>query len=158
MLFFLSLIYNFKDIQFSSVQSLSRVRLFATSWIAARQASLSITNSQSSPRLTPIESVMPSSHLILGRPLLLCPQSRQASESFPMSQLFTWGGHSIGVSASVSVLLMNILDWFPLGLTEIQWPSLWTYSSLVPSSMIWSLLFLILETLSSLDLQDPLTC
>ena len=50
--------------QFSSVQSLSRVRLFVTPWIAARQASLSITNSQSSPRLTSIESVMPSSHLI----------------------------------------------------------------------------------------------
>ena len=59
--------------QLSSVQSLSRVRLFATPWITARQASLSITNSQSSPRLTSIESVMPSSHLILCRPLLLLP-------------------------------------------------------------------------------------
>ena len=58
---------------FSSVQSLSRVRLFATPWIAARQASLSITNSRSSLRLTSIESVMPSSHLILSRPLLLLP-------------------------------------------------------------------------------------
>ena len=60
-------------IQFSSVQSLRRVRLFATPWIAARQASLSITNSWSSLRLTSIESVMPSSHLILGHPLLLLP-------------------------------------------------------------------------------------
>ena len=60
-------------IQFSSVQLLSRVRLFATPWIAARQASLSITISQSSLRLTSIESVMPSSHLILCRPLLLLP-------------------------------------------------------------------------------------
>ena len=59
--------------QFSSVQSLSRVRLFATPRIAARQASLSITNSQSSPRLMSVESVMPSSHLILCRPLLLLP-------------------------------------------------------------------------------------
>ena len=58
---------------FSSVQSLSRVRLFATPWIAARQASLSITNSRSSPKLMSIESVMPSSHLILCRPLLLLP-------------------------------------------------------------------------------------
>ena len=58
---------------FSSVQSLSRVRLFATPWVAARQASLSITNSRSSLRLTSIESVMPSSHLILCRPLLLLP-------------------------------------------------------------------------------------
>ena len=58
-------------VQCSSVQSLSRVRLFATPWIAARQASLSITNSHSSLRLASIESVMPSSHLILCRPLLL---------------------------------------------------------------------------------------
>ena len=57
----------------SSVQSLSHVWLFATPWIAARQASLSITNSQSSLKLTSIESVMPSSHLILGRALLLLP-------------------------------------------------------------------------------------
>ena len=56
-----------------SVQSLSRVRLFATPWIAACQASLSITNSRSSLRLMSIESVMPSSHLILDRPLLLLP-------------------------------------------------------------------------------------
>ena len=62
-------IYN----HFQSVQSLSRVRLFATPWIAARQASLSITNSQSSLRLMSIESVMPSNHLILCRPLLLLP-------------------------------------------------------------------------------------
>ena len=60
-------------VQFSSVQSLSCVRLFATPWITARQASLSITNSQSSPRLTSIKSVMPSSHLILCRPLLFLP-------------------------------------------------------------------------------------
>ena len=57
----------------SSVQSLSRVRLFATPWITAHQASLSITNSQSSLKLTSIESVMPSSHLILCCPLLLLP-------------------------------------------------------------------------------------
>ena len=61
----------FEDI--SSVQSLSHVRLFATPWIAAHQASLSITNSQSSLRLSTIESMMPSSHLILCRPLLLLP-------------------------------------------------------------------------------------
>ena len=60
-------------IQFSSVQLLTRVQLFATPWIAARQASLSITNSRSSLRLTSIESVKPSSHLILCRPLLLLP-------------------------------------------------------------------------------------
>ena len=65
-------LYNY-TIQFSSVQSLSRVWLFATPWITACQASLSITNSESSPRLTSIESVMPSSHLILCCPLLLLP-------------------------------------------------------------------------------------
>ena len=76
-----------------------------TPWIAARQASLSITNSWSSLRFTSIESVMPSSHLILGRPLLLLPpiQSLPASESFPMSQLFAWGVQSTGVSASASL-------------------------------------------------------
>ena len=64
---------NQQNNQIRSDQSLSRVRLFATPWIAARQASLSITNSRSSLRLTSIESVMPSSHLILCRPLLLLP-------------------------------------------------------------------------------------
>ena len=58
---------------FSSVQSLSRVRLFVTPWAAARQASLSITNSRSLLRLMSIESVMPSNHLILCRPLFLLP-------------------------------------------------------------------------------------
>ena len=60
-------------VQFSSVQSLSRVRLFETPWVAARQASLSITNSQSLLKFMPVESVMPSSHLILCHPLLLLP-------------------------------------------------------------------------------------
>ena len=88
---------------FSSVQSLSRVQLFATPWITACQASLSVTNSRSSLRLRSIESVMPSSHLILCRhPLLLLPPILPASESFPMSQLFQWGGQSTGVSASAS--------------------------------------------------------
>ena len=64
---------NLCHYQFSSVQSLSRVRLFATPWIVACQASLSITNSQSSPKLMSIKSVMPSSHLILCHPLLLLP-------------------------------------------------------------------------------------
>ena len=61
------------SVQFSSVQSLSRVWLFATPWTAARQASLSITHSRSLPKLMSIESVMPSSHLIFCRPLLLLP-------------------------------------------------------------------------------------
>ena len=82
-------------LQFSSVQPLSHVRLFATPWLAARQVSLSITNSRSSLRLTSIESVIPSSHLILCRPFSSCPQSLPASESFPMSQLLAWGGQSL---------------------------------------------------------------
>ena len=73
-LYYLSIDYTTQhNTQFSSVHLLSRVRLFATPWIAARQASLSITNSRSSLRLTSIKSVMPSSHLILCRPLLLLP-------------------------------------------------------------------------------------
>ena len=63
-----------RSVQFSSVQSLSHVWLFVTPWITARQASLSITNSQSSPKLMCIKLVMPSSHLILCHPLLLLPQ------------------------------------------------------------------------------------
>ena len=114
--------------EFSSVQLLSRVRLFATPWIAARQAFLTITNSQSSLRLTSIQSVMPSSHLILCRPLLLLPQSLPASESFPMSQLFAWGGQSTGVSPSASFLpkksradlLQNGLVGFPCSPRDSQ--------------------------------------
>ena len=67
---------------FSSVQLLSYVQLFATPWTAARQASLSITNPRSLLKLTPIESVMPSNHLILCRPLFLLLQSFPASGSF----------------------------------------------------------------------------
>ena len=71
--FFVVLVYSYGYIQFSSVQSLSRVWFFVTPWIAAHQASLSMTNSRSSPKLMSIESVMPSSRLILCRPLLLLP-------------------------------------------------------------------------------------
>ena len=92
-----------------SVQSLSHVRLFATPWTAC-QVSLSITNSWSLLTLMSIELVMPSNHLILCHPLSSCLQSFPASGSFPMSQLFPSGGQSIGVSASTSVLPMNIQD------------------------------------------------
>ena len=90
-----------------------------TPWTAAHQASLSITNSRSLLRLMSIELVMPSNHLILCRPFLLPPSIFQASGSFQMSQFFTSGGQSIGVSASASVLPMNIQDCFPLGLTGL---------------------------------------
>ena len=101
---------------FSSVQSLSRVRLLSTPWIAAHQDSLSITNSRSSLRLTSMESAMPSSHLILCRPLLLLP---------PISP-------SIRVFSNESSLRM-------------RWPKYWSFSfSIIPSkehsgliSFIW---------------------
>ena len=110
---------HFKKI---SVQMLSRVWLFVTPWIAACQASLSITNSWSSPKATSIESVMPSSHLILVVHFSSCPQSLPASECFPMSQLFAWGGQSTGVSALASFLPKNTQDWCPL--EWIGWISL----------------------------------
>ena len=93
-----------------SVQLLSLVQLFVTPWTASRQASLSITNSCSLLKLMSIESVMLSNYLILCCPLLLCFQSFPASGSFQMSQFFTSGGPTIGVSASASVLPMNIQD------------------------------------------------
>ena len=98
-------------------QSLSHVWLFATPWIAAHQASLSITNSRSSPKLMSIEMVMPANHLILCGPLLLLPSIFPSIRSFAVSQFFISGGQSIRVSASASVLPMNIQNWFPLGWT-----------------------------------------
>ena len=97
----------------SSVQSLSHVHLFATPWIAARQASLSITNSRvhSDPR--------PSSHWChpdissFVVPFSSCPQSLPASESFPLSQLFAWSGQNTGVSASASFLPKKSQGWSP---------------------------------------------
>ena len=78
--------------QFSSVQSLSRVRLFATPWTSACQASLSITNSRSSPKPMSIESVMPSSHLILCRPLFLLPPIPPSIRVFSNESTLAWGG------------------------------------------------------------------
>ena len=108
-----------KPVQFNSVQSLSRVLLFETPWTAARQASPSITNSQSLPKLMCIESVMPSKQFILCRPLLLLPSIFPSVRVFPMSQFFASGGQRFGASASASVLPVNIQDWFPLGLTNL---------------------------------------
>ena len=96
-------------VQFSSVQSLSRVRLFATPRTAARQAYLSITISRSSLRVTSIQSVMPSSHLILGRPLLLLP-------SIPPS---------IRVLSNESTLLM-------------RWPKYWRFIFIISPSNEYS--------------------
>ena len=113
------------EVQFSSVQSLSRVPLCATPWTAARQASLPITNSRSPPKPTSVESVMPSSHLILCRPLLLPSPIFPASGSFPMSQFFASGGQSIksfrfsiSPSNECSGLISFRMDW--LGLLAVQ--------------------------------------
>ena len=102
------------SIQFSSVQLLSRVRLFVTPWIAASQASLSITNSRgvhtNSRSLSWWCHPAISSSVI---PFSSCPQSLPASESFPMSQLFAWGGQSTGASASASFLPKKSQGWSP---------------------------------------------
>ena len=100
------------------VQSLSRVWLFVTPWTAACQASPFFTVSQSLPKLMSIESLTLSNHLILCRPLLL-PSIFLSMRIFSRSQFFTSGGQSTGVSASVSVLPMNIQDWSPLGWTGL---------------------------------------
>ena len=115
-------------VQFSSVQSLSRVWLFATPWIAARQASLSITNSWSSTRFTSIESVMPSSHLILCRPLLLLP---------PIPP-------TIRVFSNESTL-------------HIRWPKYWNFSfSISPSKEIPGLISFRMDWLDLLAVQGTL--
>ena len=100
-----------------SVLLLSRVWLFVIPWTAAHQASLSITNSQSPPKPVSIESVMPSNHLILCHPFLLLPCIFPSIKVFSNESVLHIGDQNIGVSASASVLPMNIQDWFPLGWT-----------------------------------------
>ena len=129
--FFFNVTFYFVLVQFSSVQSLSHVRLFATSWIAARQASLSITSSQSSLRLTSIESVMPSSHLILGHPLLLLPPIPPSIRVFSNESILRmrWPKYrsfsfSIIPSKENSGLIYFRMDWSPF---RMDWSTLeWT--------------------------------
>ena len=117
-----------KIIQFSSVQSLSRVQLFATPWTAVRQASLSITNTRSSPKLICTESVMPPSHLILCCPLLLLP---------PIPP-------SIRVFSSKSTLRM-------------MWPKYWSFSfSISPSKEHPGLISFRMDCLDLLAVQGTL--
>ena len=99
---------------FSSVQSLSHVRLFVTPWTAAHKGSLFFTNPWSLGKLMSMELVIPSNHLILCHPLIL-PSIFPSNRVFFMSQFFTSVGQSIGGSISASVLSMNIQVWFPLG-------------------------------------------
>ena len=101
------------------VQLLNPVWLFAITWTAARQASLSFTISRSLLKLMSIELMMPSNHLILAVPFSSCFQSFPASGSFSMHQFYSPGGQSIGASASASVLPVNFQGWFPLGLTGL---------------------------------------
>ena len=132
----------------SSVQSLSRVWLFATPWTVARQASLSITNSQS---LLKLMSHRVSDAIQLSHPLSSpSPPAFNLSHhqgSYQMSQFFASGGQSIGVSASV--LLMNIQDWFPLELTG--WISLQSkgLSRVFPTPQFKSINSLVLSFLYS---------
>ena len=113
------------SVQFSSVQLLSHVRLFVTPWIAARQASLSITNSWSSPKLMCIELVMPSSHLILCCPLLLLPpippSIRVFSNESPLRMRWPkYWSFSLSISPSKEHpgLVSSRMDW--LNLLSVQ--------------------------------------
>ena len=114
---------SLSQFQFSSVQLLSRVQLFATPWTAARQASLSITNSQTPPKPMPIELVMPSSHLILCRPLLLLPLIPSSIRVFSnestlrMRWLKYW---SFSFSIIPSKEIPGLISWMWLNLTLIQ--------------------------------------
>ena len=113
---------NHSPLRFSTLQSLTHVRLFVTPWTAAHHASLSITNVQSCSNSCPSSWWCHVTISNLCCPLLLCLQSFSASGSFPTSQFFTSCSQSIEVSASASGLPMNVQDWFPLGLTA--WISL----------------------------------
>ena len=109
------------ELQFSLVQLLSRVRLFVTPWITAQQASLSITNSRSSPKLMCIKSVMPSSHLILCRPFLLLPPippsitvfSNESTLRMRRPQYWSFG-FSIIPSKEIPGLISFRKDWLDL--------------------------------------------
>ena len=105
------------------------------------QASLSFTISQSLLKLMSIESMMPSSHLILCHPLFFLSSILPSIRSFPMNWLFTSGGQSFGASALAAVLPKNIQDWFPLGLTG--WISLLSkgLSRIFPSTTDWKYQF-----------------
>ena len=129
--------------QFSSVQSLSRVRLFATPWIAAHQASLSITNSRSSLRLMSIESVMPSSHLSLCHPLLLLPPIPPSIRVFSneLALLISWPKYwsfsfNISPSNKHPGLISFRMDWLDLLAVQGTLKSLLQHHS-SKASILW---------------------
>ena len=105
------------------------------------QASVSFTISHSLLKLMSIESVMPSNHLILCHHLFLLPSIFLSNRSFPVSQLFASDGQSIEVSASASVLTMNIWGWFPLGLTGLISLLSKRFSRVFSSTTIWKFQF-----------------
>ena len=111
--------YWFSWAQVSSVQLLSCVQLFATPWTPWQHARLPFTSPtpRVHPKLCPLSQWCHPAISSSVVPFSSCPQSFSASGSFQMSQLFTSGGQSIGVSASTSVLAMNTQDWSPLGWT-----------------------------------------
>ena len=114
-----SVSFSFSDcLSVQSVQLFNHVRLIATPWTAACQASLSITNSWSLLKFMSIESVMPSNLSSSVVPFSSCLQSSTASGSMPMSWLFTLGGQSPEASAWASVLPMNNQCWIREGLTD----------------------------------------
>ena len=118
-LFFLPFV-KYLNFWFVVAHSLSCVQLFVIPWTAAHQASLSCTMSQSLLKLMSIFFSHQCHPTILSSVVWFsCLQSFSASGSFPMSRFFASGGQSIEVSASASVLPMNIQDWFPLGLTGL---------------------------------------
>ena len=136
--------------QFSSVQSLSRVRLFATPWTAARQASLSITNSRSPPKLMSIESVMPSNHLILFCPLLLSPSIFPSIRVFPNESVLhiRWPKYwsfsfSISPSNEYSGLISFRIDWFDLFAVQGTLRSLLQHHSSKASILLHSAFFIV---------------
>ena len=140
---------------FSSVQLFSHVRLFATPWIAARQASLSITNSQNSPKLTSMESVMPSSHLILCRPLFLLspipPSIRVFSNEsvLPIRWPKYWSfSFDISPSNEYSGLISFRVDWFDLLAIQRTLKSLFQHHS-SKASILWCSAFFYDPTLTS---------
>ena len=130
-------------VQFSSVQSFSRVWLFVTPWITARQASLSITNCQSSPKFICIESVMPSSHLILYRPLLLLPPIPPSISVFPNESTLRmrwpkyWSfSFSIIPSKEIPWLISFRMDWLDLLVVQGTLKSLVQHHS-SKASIVW---------------------
>ena len=134
----------------TSVQSLSRVRLFATPWFAACQASLSITNSWSSPRPMCIESVMPSSHLILGRPLLLLPTIPPSIRVFSNESALRmrWPNYwsfslSISPSNEHSGLVSFRMDWLDLLAVQGTFKSLLQHRSSKASILQHSAFFIV---------------